>query len=124
MNGKGAKHQQGDLGGDERHDVVELGHDDHRDASSAGLWQNTPKFSEKMRLIAIAGFGLAALGLFTIFNSTSAPISFAACTMYIVGSVLGVLLLQIEIVSRGQGHSENSPEQHNALKGLLSFERS
>ncbi len=67
-----------------------------------------------MRLIAIAGFGLAALGLFTIFNSTSAPISFAACTMYIVGSVLGVLLLQIEIVSRGQGHSENSREQHNA----------
>jgi hypothetical protein len=49
-----------------------------------------------MRLIAIAGFGLAALGLFTIFNSTSAPISFAACTMYIVDSVLGVLLLQIE----------------------------
>jgi len=46
---KGAKHQQGDLGGDERHDVVELGHDDHRDASSAGLWQNTPKLSELRR---------------------------------------------------------------------------
>jgi len=49
-----------------------------------------------MRLIAIASFGLAALGLFTIFNSTSTQISLAACAMYIVGSVLGVLLLQTE----------------------------
>ena len=47
-------------------------------------------------LIAIASFGLAALGLFTIFNSTSTQISLAACAMYIVGSVLGVLLLQTE----------------------------
>jgi hypothetical protein len=49
-----------------------------------------------MRLLAIALFGIAGLGLFTIFNSTSVPISFAACTMYIVGTVLGVLLLQTE----------------------------
>ena len=93
----------------------------HRAPGCGRIPRSYPNYAElggeKMRLIAIAGFGLAALGIFTIFNSTSAPISFAACTMYIVGSVLGVLLLQIEIVSRGQGHSENSPEQHNALKG-------
>jgi hypothetical protein len=51
---------------------------------------------DKMRLIAIAFFGIAVFGLFTIFTSTSALISLAACVMYIVGTVLGVLLLQTE----------------------------
>jgi hypothetical protein len=49
-----------------------------------------------MRLVAIACFGIAVLGLYTIFTSTSVPISLAACTMYIGGTVLGVLLLQTE----------------------------
>jgi hypothetical protein len=49
-----------------------------------------------MRLVAIASFGIAVLGLYIIFNSTSAQISLAACTMYIVGTVLGVVLLQTE----------------------------
>jgi hypothetical protein len=49
-----------------------------------------------MRLVAIACFGIAVFGLFTIFTSTSVPVSLAACIMYIVGTVLGVLLLQTE----------------------------
>jgi hypothetical protein len=49
-----------------------------------------------MRLLAIASFGIAVLGLFTIFNSTSTQISLVACIMYIAGTVLGVLLLQTE----------------------------
>jgi predicted PurR-regulated permease PerM len=55
-----------------------------------------PLGGDKMRLVAIAFFGIAVLGLFTIFNSTSVPISLAACIMYIAGTVLGVLLLQTE----------------------------
>jgi hypothetical protein len=50
-----------------------------------------------MRLVGIAFFGIAALGLFAIFNSTSTSISVAACIMYIVGTVLGILLLQTEL---------------------------
>jgi hypothetical protein len=50
-----------------------------------------------MRLVGIAFFGIAALGLFGIFNSTSISISLAACIMYIVGTVLGILLLQTEL---------------------------
>jgi hypothetical protein len=55
-----------------------------------------PLGGDKMRLLAIVSFGIAVLGLFTIFNSTSTQISLVACIMYIVGAVIGVLLLQTE----------------------------
>jgi hypothetical protein len=45
--------------------------------------------------LAIAGsFGLALLGLYSIFNSTSVHMSLSACAMYVVGTVVGVILTQ------------------------------
>jgi len=37
-------------------------------------------------------FGVALLGLYLIFNSTSTPMSLSACAMYIVGAVVGAIL--------------------------------
>ena len=45
--------------------------------------------------LAIAGsFGIALLGLYSIFNSTSVQMSLSACAMYVVGTVVGIILLQ------------------------------
>ena len=46
------------------------------------------------KLAAAGGFGIALLGLYFIFNSTSTQLSLSACAMYIVGIVVGVLLMQ------------------------------
>ena len=43
--------------------------------------------------LAMGGsFGIALLGLYLIFNSTGTPMSLSACTMYIVGAVVGVII--------------------------------
>jgi hypothetical protein len=39
-------------------------------------------------------FGIALLGLYFISLSTSTSTSLSACLMYIVGTVVGVMLLQ------------------------------
>jgi hypothetical protein len=45
--------------------------------------------------LAIAGsFGIALLGLYTMFNSTNVQMSLSACAMYVVGTVVGVILTQ------------------------------
>ena len=45
--------------------------------------------------VAIAGsFGIALLGLYFMFNSTSTQLSLSACVMYIVGAVVGIILSQ------------------------------
>jgi len=45
--------------------------------------------------VAIAGsFGIALLGLYFMFNSTSTQLSLSACAMYIVGAVVGIILSQ------------------------------
>ena len=45
--------------------------------------------------VAIAGsFGIALLGLYFIFNSTSTQLSVSGCAMYIVGTVVGIILSQ------------------------------
>ncbi len=46
------------------------------------------------KLAAAGGFGIALLGLYFIFNSTSTQLSFSACVMYIMGTVAGVILMQ------------------------------
>jgi hypothetical protein len=47
--------------------------------------------------LAIAGsFGIALLGLYSMFNSTSTQMSLSACAMYVVGTVVGVLLTQTQ----------------------------
>jgi hypothetical protein len=50
--------------------------------------------SQVAKLAAVVSFGIALLGLYFIFNSTGTPLSLAACTMFIVGTVVGVMLLQ------------------------------
>ena len=50
--------------------------------------------SQVAKLAAAGSFGIALLGLYFIFNSTGTPMSLAACGMYIVGTVVGVLLMQ------------------------------
>jgi hypothetical protein len=51
--------------------------------------------SSQVAKLATAGcFGIALLGLYFIFNSTGTQMSLAACAMYIVGIVVGVVLLQ------------------------------
>ena len=43
--------------------------------------------------LAMAGsFGIALLGVYFIFNSTSTTMSLSACAMYIVGAVVGAIL--------------------------------
>ena len=43
--------------------------------------------------LAMGGsFGIALLGVYLIFNSTGTPMSLAACGMYVVGAVVGVIL--------------------------------
>jgi hypothetical protein len=43
--------------------------------------------------LAMAGsFGIALVGVYFIFNSTSTHLSLSACAMYIVGTVVGVIL--------------------------------
>src|SRR5262245_39274034 len=46
------------------------------------------------KLAAVGSFGIAVLGLYLILNSTNASMSLSACVMFIVGTVVGVLLLQ------------------------------
>jgi hypothetical protein len=50
--------------------------------------------SQLGKLAAAGSFGVALLGLYFIFNSTSTQLSFSASAMYIVGIVAGVLLMQ------------------------------
>jgi hypothetical protein len=50
--------------------------------------------SQVPKLAAAGSFGIALLGLYLIFNSTGTPLSLAACTMFIVGTVVGVMLMQ------------------------------
>ena len=50
--------------------------------------------SQVAKLAAAGGFGIALLGLYFIFNSTSTQLSLPACAMYIVGTVVGVILMQ------------------------------
>jgi hypothetical protein len=50
--------------------------------------------SQVAKLAAAGSFGIALLGFYFIFNSTSTQMSLAACAMYIVGIVVGVVLLQ------------------------------
>ena len=50
--------------------------------------------SQVAKLAAAGSFGIALLGVYFIFNSTSAQLSFSACAMYIVGIVVGVILMQ------------------------------
>jgi hypothetical protein len=45
-------------------------------------------------MAAMGCFGIALLGLYFIFVSTNTPTSLSACAMYIVGIVVGVMLLQ------------------------------
>jgi hypothetical protein len=47
-----------------------------------------------MTMAAMGCFGIALLGLYFIFVSTNTPTSLSACAMYIVGTVVGVMLLQ------------------------------
>jgi hypothetical protein len=71
-----------------------------------------------MRLIAIAGFGLGALGLFTIFNSTRSPNQLRRLYYVHRGFSARCPVIADRIVSRGQGHSENSREcRPSALVG-------
>jgi multisubunit Na+/H+ antiporter MnhB subunit len=50
--------------------------------------------SQMAKLAAAGSFGIALVGLYLIFNSTNAPLSLSACVMFIVGTVVGVILLQ------------------------------
>ena len=45
-------------------------------------------------MAAMGCFGIALLGLYFIFVSTNTPTSLSASAMYIVGTVVGVMLLQ------------------------------
>jgi hypothetical protein len=47
-----------------------------------------------MKLAMAGSFGIALVGLYYIFNSTSTQLSFAACAMYIVGTVVGIIMSQ------------------------------
>jgi hypothetical protein len=44
------------------------------------------------KLTMAGSFGIALLGLYFIFKSTSTLMSLSACGMYIVGTVVGVIL--------------------------------
>jgi hypothetical protein len=46
------------------------------------------------KLAAAGSFGIALLGLYFIINSTSTQLSVSACAMFIVGIVVGVILMQ------------------------------
>jgi hypothetical protein len=50
--------------------------------------------SQVAKLVAVGSFGIALLGLYFIFSSTNAQLSLSACIMYIVGTVVGVILMQ------------------------------
>src|SRR5262249_8558841 len=50
--------------------------------------------SHVAKLATAGSFGIALLGLYFIFNSTSVQLSLSACAMYIVGTVVGVILMQ------------------------------
>jgi hypothetical protein len=49
-----------------------------------------------MKAVIAICFGIALLGLYLIFHSSSVPVSLSACAMYIGGTVLGVMLWQNE----------------------------
>ena len=51
--------------------------------------------SHVAKLATASSFGIALLGLYFKFTSTNnTQLSLSACAMYIVGTVVGVLLLQ------------------------------
>jgi hypothetical protein len=46
------------------------------------------------KLAAAGSFGIALFGLYLIINSTNTQLSVSACAMFIVGIVVGVILMQ------------------------------
>jgi hypothetical protein len=50
--------------------------------------------SHVAKLATASSFGIALLGLYFIFHSTNTHLSLSACAMYIIGTVVGVLLMQ------------------------------
>jgi hypothetical protein len=61
---------------------------------SISKWEENPMNSHVAKLATASSFGIALLGLYFIFTSTNTHLSLSACAMYIVGTVVGVLLLQ------------------------------
>jgi hypothetical protein len=61
---------------------------------STCVWEEIRVSGQVAKLAAAGSFGIALLGLYFIFNSTSTQLSLSACAMYIVGTVVGVLLMQ------------------------------
>jgi len=55
-------------------------------------WEEIRMGSHAIKLAMAGSFGIALLGLYFIFTSTSTPMSLSACAMYIVGAVVGALL--------------------------------
>ena len=55
-------------------------------------WEEIRMNGHVAKLSTAGSFGIALLGLYFILNSTSTPMSLAACSMYIVGTVVGALL--------------------------------
>ena len=55
-------------------------------------WEEIRMNGHVAKLSMAGSFGISLLGLYLIFNSTSTPMSLAACAMFIVGAVVGALL--------------------------------
>jgi hypothetical protein len=55
-------------------------------------WEEIHMNGHVAKLAMGGSFGIALLGLYLIFNSTGTPMSLAACGMYVVGAVVGVIL--------------------------------
>ena len=55
-------------------------------------WEEIHMNGHVAKLTMAGSFGVALLGLYLIFNSTSTPMSLSACAMYIVGAVVGAIL--------------------------------
>jgi len=55
-------------------------------------WEEIRMGTHVAKLAMGGSFGIALLGLYLIFNSTGTPMSLSACTMYIVGAVVGVII--------------------------------
>jgi len=55
-------------------------------------WEEIHMNGHVTKLAMGGSFGIALLGLYFVFNSTGTPMSLAACSMYIVGAVVGVIL--------------------------------
>jgi len=55
-------------------------------------WEEIHMNGHVAKLTMAGSFGVALLGLYLIFKSTGTPMSLAACGMYVVGAVVGVIL--------------------------------